>query len=83
MLTSLEYGKWQPMDSAPRDGTQILLLIKRTTGTRRSVEMGRYEADNHSKNPRPYWVRLTSEYVGEMRSNQPLAWMALPSTDLP
>ncbi len=76
-----EYGKWQTMDSAPRDGTPILLLIERTDGTRRSVEVGRYEAD-HSKKPRPYWVRLTSEYVAEMRSNQPLAWMALPSTEL-
>jgi hypothetical protein len=85
MLTNLEYGKWQPMESAPRDGALILLLIEKkiTSGTSRAVEMGRYDEDKLSKKPKPYWSRLTSEYTSEMRSNQPLAWMALPSTDLP
>jgi hypothetical protein len=84
MLTNLEYGKWQPMESAPCDGAPILLLIetKITGGTRRAVEMGRYEDDKLSKRPRPYWSRKTSEYASEMCSNKPLAWMPLPSTEI-
>lgn len=74
------YGTWYPMESAPVDGTDIILLIA-SGGIRRESVFGHYDDDRHTKKPRPYWSRKTSEYVSEMRSNSPLAWMPLPSTD--
>jgi hypothetical protein len=84
MLTNLEFGKWQPMESAPKDG-EILLLTEETTptGKRRRVEMGRCNDDRHARKPKPFWEQISRRHLGLvfMRKNPPIAWMPLPSTE--
>ena len=84
MENQMMYGKWQPMDSAPRGGfdDKVLLLIEGKDGER-SVHIGYFDRQEHQKRPKPYWRLSDVEFlgVGWIRENQPIAWMPLPSTE--
>jgi hypothetical protein len=84
MFTSLEFGKWQPMESAPKD-REILLLTEETTSTgkRLCVDLARYTDDKHAKKPSPFWDLISRRHLGlvVMRARPPIAWMPLPSTE--
>lgn len=62
---------WQPMETAPKDGTLILLAC-------RVPEIGRWYDDRHSSRPRPYWCRYSIFGTRKERQDQPTAWMHLP-----
>lgn len=70
--TNQEFGIWKPMDTAPKDGTRILLAGKR-------VEIGCWDDDRYAKNPKPYWRRYSVFGTQSERKDNPSKWMPLPS----
>lgn len=70
--------KWQPIETAPKDGTTVLLY--RPTALRWCVvDKGRWETQKYHSKPSPYWSsdqKLPT--VAEQRSWEPTHWMPLP-----
>lgn len=70
--------KWQPIDTAPKDGEKILLYVPNIKFPQYSkISIGKWDNDKYVKKPRPYWdygeLRVT-----DMRNKQPTHWMPLP-----
>ena len=67
-------SEWQPIDTAPRDGTRVLLTIQ--YGVRQRLEIG-------------YWGRGLSRETGSWRfhrvhnDDRPTHWMPLPAPPEP
>jgi hypothetical protein len=66
-----ESNSWQPIDTAPKDGTEILLL------TGHGMKIGAWYDDFYSKKPKPYWTWWDYSKI-IMRRNQPTHWQPLP-----
>lgn len=73
-VTEPRYGEWYPIETAPKDGTRILII---PTGPYSHVQIAEWVTNEYAKVPRPYfrwdWFR-----VGYQREIQPLWWMPLP-----
>lgn len=71
--------QWKPIDTAPRDGTLILL----NGGVLREPATGQWNDDKYATNPKPFFShdRVRSTGVIETRENQPTHWMPLPSEE--
>lgn len=74
---------WQPIETAPTDGTCVLVYPPLWNG--RSCSIARYDNDEHAKSPKPFWKR--DDDMGRAtfsRSIPPTHWMPLPpSPSLP
>lgn len=68
-LAALE---WQPIESAPKDGTSIILYV-----AWRIVGEARWQGDGHDEG---WWWAGTDpgDYNADKISSQPTHWMALP-----
>ena len=66
--------EWQPIETAPRDGTTILVWQKG------SVEFARWNTGPWNKMPRPFWDGTLAALWGKMtaRNHPPTHWMPLP-----
>lgn len=66
---------WQPISTAPKDGTRILLCFG---GYR--IECGQWDDDRYATKPRPYWTGDWEPVCGKLwyRGNQPTHWQPLP-----
>lgn len=76
---------WQPIDTAPKDGSRILLFYSksRKEGVTETA-VGRWEIQKYHDRPRPYWEN--EKYIGDVsykRENPPTHWMPLPSPPSP
>ena len=72
---------WQPIETAPKDGTYILVFPPTFSNT---ASCARWNKDTYSKNPRPYWSRTdTSGRINVSRDNPPTHWMPVPLPLLP
>ena len=60
---------WRGIESAPKDGCEILVIIAGI------VEVARWNNQRYQKNPRPYWERILTRD----RAAQPLLWLPLPT----
>jgi hypothetical protein len=58
---------WQPIETAPKDGTRILLLTGRT-----EVAVGRWLDNSHTRMP---WAGWTTDLGPSSRATH---WMPLP-----
>lgn len=70
---------WQPIETAPKDGT-VILVYPATWGDR-TCSMANYDDDRYAKKPRPFWNRVDD--LGRItlsRNNPPTHWLPLPST---
>ena len=68
---------WQPIDTAPKDGTAV--LVSPGTWSGRSASIAKWESDKYAKKPRPYWGR--DDDLGRVtisREHPPTHWMHLP-----
>lgn len=66
--------QWRPISEAPKDGTQILLLIGE------DVSVGQYDNDHFAKRPRPFWnYERFSHRISFCRARQPTHFLPLPS----
>lgn len=67
--------KWQSIETAPKDGTRVLLLY----ANGRCV-CGAWNIERYSPKPRPFWdhdlVYVFSKV--DARKNQPAYWMPFP-----
>lgn len=69
---------YAPMDSAPHDGTRILLLVTTPEGKLCAV-CGHWDSDKDSKRARPYWANDLELKHGKVfsRSCRPIGWQRL------
>ena len=62
---------WQPIETAPKDGTRILVMM------RRSVHIARWESTAKTYDD-PYWHTEDPINLVTQRHNPPKVWMPLP-----
>ena len=68
---------WQPIESAPKDGTAVLVFP--ATWNSRPASFAVWDDDKYAKKPRPYWSR--DDDLGRRtisRDNPPTHWMLMP-----
>lgn len=66
---------WLPIESAPKDGTKVLLYCPHI-----GVVRGSWQFNKYAKKPRPYWSNDWEAVAGAIatRADQPTHWMPLP-----
>ena len=72
-----EARDWQPIETAPKDGTAV--LVSPGTWSDRSASIAKWKSDKYAKKPRPYWSR--DDDLGRVtlsRERQTTHWMPLP-----
>lgn len=71
----LQMNEWQPIDTAPKDGGDLLLYCPL-----RGVVRGSWNICRYHTTPKPYWTHDREQLYGvrETRSDQPSHWMPLP-----
>lgn len=69
--------EWRPMETAPKDGTRILLLYR---GGR--IACGEWDEDSHRKSPKPFFTSDIEFLFSRtsLRKLPPLGWQPLPPT---
>ena len=74
-----EMNAWQPIATAPQDGSKVLLLRGKTTC------IGHWDIQRYHDKPRPYWSDDREAVFGVTwcRTNLPTHWMPLPAAPLP
>ena len=69
---------WRPIETAPKDGTDVLLLF---TGLKRAVHIGSYDISEHIRNGKSDY-RSEGWSIGSMwgfgTNPNPTHWMPLP-----
>ena len=68
---------WQPIETAPQDGT--LILVYPPTWPDRACSMAKWKGDLYASRPRPYWAR--ADDLGRVtisRRVAPTHWMPVP-----
>ena len=71
-------SEWQPIETAPKDGTTILLYRPDALPWGR-VTPGKWEEQKYHKRPAPFWeiwYKIGGAY--ESRTWEPTHWMPLP-----
>lgn len=72
----LDYAQaWRPMESAPKDGTRVMLVWNDFGPT-----MGCWNTDKYAAKPRPYWSHDRERLLGtrSTRASAPTGWLPLP-----
>lgn len=72
-LDAAPCSAWLPIDSAPQDGTRILVPM------RGRVTIARWNDQKYHKKPNPFWECVDPFGILSDRENQPVFWMHLPS----
>lgn len=67
--------RWLDIESAPKDGTRIILYRKGR------IVCGRWDDDRLNRRPRPFWTHDNIRIFGstDARSVPPTHWMPLPT----
>jgi hypothetical protein len=70
-------SKWQSIETAPKDGTRILLFFPKINRCNQRQEFGQWEEQKYHKNPKPYWSGDWEPIFGirHYMSNPPTHWM--------
>jgi hypothetical protein len=74
-----DYGEWQDMDAAPRDGSRILVMLKASEHGPAEVDVARWaRPDRHQE---PCWIAADSDHdCAVVYAESDLdGWMKLPS----
>jgi hypothetical protein len=68
-------GAWHPIETAPKDGTYVIVWPPTWTGV---TSCARWHTDEYAKKPRPYWSRTDDlGRVSVSRENPPTHWTLL------
>lgn len=70
---------WQPIETAPKDGSYVLLLLGG-----KFVSVGSWDLQKHHSKPNSFWASERGLLFGKTwdRANQPTHWMPLPAPPL-
>jgi hypothetical protein len=77
--------RWQSMETAPKDGTEVLLRVKLRAGMPGRCLVGHYMEGGHCIEDHPPIDRGWYFWNGSMfdRAAEPVEWMALPTAQAP
>lgn len=72
--------KWQPMQTVPKDGREVLLKVERRAGAPGRCLVGHYMEGGHCIEDHPPIDEGWYNYNGCFFANEskPIAWMPLP-----
>ena len=69
--------EWQPIETAPKDGTAILVFPPSLSGVQASI--AKWDKDEYARRPKPYWKRLDAHGRAFIsREKPPTHWMPTP-----
>lgn len=68
-------AEWQPIESAPKDGTYIIVWPPTYEGV---ASCAKWDEQKHHKKPKPHWRRLDATHVWQSRIRTPTHWQPLP-----
>lgn len=79
-MNQAETGEWRPIDSAPRDGTRVLVAVRAAEQGEGMIDLAHW-ARPHRKGAEPCWIAADSDPACEViyDESEILAWMPLPS----
>ena len=77
----LQENNWQPMKTAPRDGTEVLLVVERRAGMPGMCLVGHWMPGGHCIEDHPPIDEGWYFWTGRMfdKASKPIFWMPLPS----
>ena len=78
-MNGSDFGQWQKMADAPRDGTRVLVLIRASEQGPAEVDVARWSwADNMGEEG---WIASDSDHdcIFTYAEAELMAWMPLPS----
>lgn len=75
-----EIDRWQPIETAPKDGRLVQVWPPTYTGT---LSCARWNEDKYARKPRPYWDRVDAFSTTTSRDRQPTHWMPIPAAPGP
>lgn len=81
LAASAQPAGWRPIETAPKDGTHVLVWPPTWNGL---SSCARWDADEYAKRPRPLWRR--NDDLGRVlvsRGTAPTHWMPLPAPPTP
>ncbi|EKU97989.1 hypothetical protein Lepto7375DRAFT_7248 [Leptolyngbya sp. PCC 7375] len=72
--------EWYPVETAPTDGTRILLYRPGSYVTWAMIVIGNFDDDRYAARPKPYWTHDLERLLGKLdaRKTPPTHWMPLP-----
>lgn len=77
LTAELEAQKWRLIDTAPKDGSRILVFSPAPSpGYRQHVAW--WNDDRYNRKPRPFWEFETTMGIAWTRTAQPTHWRPLP-----
>jgi hypothetical protein len=73
-----DYGDWQPIETAPQDGSRILIVIRASEQGPGEVDVARWTRPHRGADP--CWVAADSDAVAPIvyAETEVLFWMPLP-----
>lgn len=76
VVSSTEFGAWHPIETAPKDGTRVLLFWP-LFGNNEHQEFGCWDTQPHNNKPKPFWSGdMERVYgIGWYRKYTPTHWM--------
>ena len=81
LMVAPSTSKWQPIETAPKDGTTVLLYPP--SWTSRTSSTGSWNSDKHARKPAPYWERDDCWNKVMLSRNSPTThWMPLPAAPI-
>lgn len=75
--TPAELDPWQPIETAPKDGSPFIGFTKTRFG--RIIAIWSWQKESENKKPNPYFARDGFYGKTDDRANQPTHWMPLPA----
>jgi hypothetical protein len=68
--------KWQPIETAPKDGTVVLVWPPTWA---EGVSCAKWEDEHYNTKPRPFWYRIDALSTADCRRKPPTHWAPLPA----
>ena len=78
-MTNPDFGEWQPMTSAPRDGTKILVTLRQSEQGAAEVDTARWVRQSGSGEGEWVAADSDSDAVVVYAEAELMSWMPLPS----
>ena len=77
----LRHQEWRKMNTAPRDGTEVLLVVARRAGIPGKCLVGHWMPGGHCIEDHPPIDKGWYFWNGQMfdKASKPLCWMPLPN----